>query len=169
MKNNYKFYNDYVVIYANCKGETMEILIDKDDFDKVNEFSGTWSAKKDGNTHYAEIRNGKSFIKIHRLIMNYNGNKVIDHKNGNGLDNRKSNLRIVTHKVNSRNRKPSKNNKSGVTGVGYNKSSNKWEVQIKVDGKSKYLGLFNELQEAKEMRKVGEIVYWNILERQRNR
>jgi HNH endonuclease/AP2 domain len=169
MKNNYKFYNDYVVIYANCKGETMEILIDKDDFDKVNEFSGTWYVKKDGNTHYARIRNGNSNIKLHRVIMNYYGSKVIDHRNGNGLDNRKNNLRIVTQKVNSRNRKLSKNNKSGVTGVCYNKLRNKWEAQIKANGRTRYLGLFDELQEAKEMRKVGEIVYWNIIERQRNR
>lgn len=85
------------------------------------------------------------------------------------MDNRKNNLRIVTQKVNSRNRKPSKNNKSGVTGVCYNKLRNKWEAQIKANGRTRYLGLFDELQEAKEMRKVGEIVYWNIIERQRNR
>lgn len=167
MKNSYKFRNDYIVIYANCKGETMEILIDKDDFDKVNQFSGTWSVKKDGNTYYAMI--GKEQIRMHRFIMNYNGNKVIDHKNGNGLDNRKSNLRIVTQLVNSRNRRLSKSNTSGVTGVSFHKHKRKWQADIKVHGKKKYLGLFDELQEAKEMRKVGEIVYWNILERQKNR
>ena len=52
----------------------------------------------------------------------------IDHINHNGLDNRKENLRICTNRQNSRNRKASKRNTSGIKGVSRHKLSNKWQA-----------------------------------------
>ena len=68
----------------------------------------------------------------------------IDHIDGNGLDNKKTNLRSVTHKENAKNAKLCKNNTSGVCGVTWNKKSEKWMAQIKNDGWNLYLGLFED-------------------------
>ena len=72
----------------------------------------------------------------------------VDHINGNSLDNRKSNLRICTHKENVRNQKLSAANTSGYRGVSWNKASKKWEAYIKVNQKRIYLGKFVDILDA---------------------
>ena len=78
----------------------------------------------------------------------------IDHKNGNGLDNRIKNLRDVSHSENQKNRRLSSNNKTGVTGVYF--SRNKFLAQIKSDGEKFYLGRFDSFFEACCARKSAE-------------
>lgn len=102
---------------------------------------------------------------------NYRANRVIykymtgiepdqvDHENGNPSDDRWFNLREVDHVGNQRNMKRSKANKSGVTGVCFNKGKGKWQATIGVDGKSKVLGRFDTIQEAVACRKQAEIDY----------
>ena len=80
--------------------------------------------------------------------MNTTENNV-DHINHNPLDDRKSNLRVITVKQNSRYREgKNSNNKSGYRNVSWSKSYNKWIVQLQVDGKNKILATFpyNELE-----------------------
>lgn len=85
---------------------------------------------------------------LHRFILNYNGKNFIDHINGNKLDNRKSNLRIVTPKQNSMNKSSAKNSSSKYIGVYY--ENNKWRARINVNGKNMHLGCFeNEIDAAK--------------------
>ncbi|WP_252233758.1 HNH endonuclease [Clostridium sp. ZS1] len=79
---------------------------------------------------------------MHRFIMNPPSNKLIDHINGNKLDNRKCNLRIVNKSQNAMNSKKPKNNTSGVKGVYWDKRSKKWEASIQVNMKKKSLGYF---------------------------
>ena len=67
-------------------------------------------------------------------------NKVIDHINHDTFDNRKSNLRIVTHRTNSCNMKT---NTSGVPGVGYNKATKKWRAYYNKNNKHISLGYYN--------------------------
>ena len=67
--------------------------------------------------------------------MNANGN-IVDHKNSNTLDNRKSNLRVVPDCNNSMNRKSrNRNNTSGYRNVSWNKNDNKWLVQLQINKK----------------------------------
>jgi hypothetical protein len=75
-------------------------LVDDDDFIKVS--SGTWCAQRAKTTFYAHghIPHRKKIISMHRFIMGDPEGKEIDHINGNGLDNRKENLRIVSHQEN---------------------------------------------------------------------
>lgn len=80
----------------------------------------------------------------------------IDHKDGNGTNNRINNLRIVSHQDNQRNRRLQINNSSGYNGVSFHKSSKKWEAQIKINGKSKYLGCFYSLIDAIAARKAAD-------------
>ena len=91
---------------------------------------------------------GKSY-QAHRLVWLYHNGKMplgdIDHINGVKNDNRIENLRDVTHKVNTQNRnRAAKNNKLGVMGVTL--QSGKYVASIWVNGKSKRLGTFDDLE-----------------------
>ncbi len=76
-----------------------------------------------------------------------NNQKIIDHKNHNGLDNRKENLRLVDRSKNAKHRDgKNKNNKSGYRNVCWIKG--KWVVQLQIDGKNTRLGSFVDVNEA---------------------
>ena len=81
----------------------------------------------------------------------------LDHINGDGLDNRISNLRLVSHKENAKNQKKPSNNTSGVVGVYFSKAENKWKAMICVDYKPIWLGTFVEKSEAIKARKEAEL------------
>jgi hypothetical protein len=85
------------------------------------------------------------------------GDHQIDHINGDGLDNRIENLRIATSKQNSRNRRISSNNRSGIRGVCWDASRNKWMAHIMLNGKSRTLGRFDSLDEARFVRQYEEV------------
>ena len=75
----------------------------------------------------------------------------IDHMDGNATNNAISNLRLVTHSENHRNRYIQSNNTSGVTGIRF--INNKWRARIKIHGKEKHLGTFETKEQAIEVRK----------------
>jgi hypothetical protein len=83
----------------------------------------------------------------------------IDHINGLTTDNRFENLRIVSHKVNSRNKKMQHNNTSGFNGVSWNKRYRKWEAQIRINNKKKYLGYYDTIEEAIAARETAIIEF----------
>lgn len=113
-------------------------LVDDDDFTELNK--NKWYAKKAGRTFYA-TRNEKG-IRMHRVIMNPPKNMEVDHKDGDGLNNQKSNLRICTHSQNAKNKGKRKSNKSGYKGVCWDEHSKKWHAQIVFNKKTKHLGKF---------------------------
>ena len=80
----------------------------------------------------------------------------LDHINGNPLDQSPENLRGVSNQENSLNQKRPRNNKSGITGVYWNKQRKKWHAQIKIGGKTLYLGLFADFFDACCARKAAE-------------
>lgn len=83
-------------------------------------------------------------VKMHRMILGLkrgDGN-VVDHINGDPLDNRRSNLRICTYEHNAWNSKKKSTNKSGFKGVSFRKETRKYEAHICVKGKNLYLGSF---------------------------
>lgn len=89
--------------------------------------------------------------KNHRLIYLYHHGKmpkVIDHINGNTLDNRIENLREASTSQNACNRKINVNNTSGIKGVCWSKASRKWRVRICKDGKRITIGYFERLLDA---------------------
>lgn len=100
--------------------------------------------------------------KLHRFIWEYvTGGKPdsIDHINGDKLDNRICNLRNVTFSEQMRNMPLRFNNKSGKSGVSWDKPLGKWKVGISVNNKNIYLGYYHNLQEAIAVREKAEIKY----------
>jgi hypothetical protein len=105
-------------------------------------------------------RDGKTkCLQIHRLLaLNFipnNENKTcVDHINNIRLDNRLKNLRFVTNQENNMNALIRKNNTSKIKGVYFNKACNKWRAHIKINGKQIHLGLFQNIEDAKEVRQT---------------
>jgi hypothetical protein len=87
-------------------------------------------------------------LGMHRIIMGAPVGMIVDHVNRDGLDNRRSNLRLATHAQNMRNRKRQSNNTSGYHGVTYWKHCGRYAALIRVDGKRRHIGLFATAEEA---------------------
>ena len=105
--------------------------------------------------------NGKSKIyNAYRIIMNIDDSRLeVDHINGDKWDNRKCNLRIVTHADNMKNKKLDKRNKSGYTGVKETKAGT-WNAQIYCNGKYINLGTYKAKEDAIKARKEAEEKYF---------
>lgn len=127
-------------------------LVDDKDFDFLNQFK--WCAYKSRNNFYAGrgIRRPDGtwrMIGMHRAILGLSDSKIIaDHRDGNGLNNQRENLRACTDGENKKNKVRYSNNTSGFKGVYFNKSQSKFQAYISVNGKIKHLGLFTTAIEA---------------------
>jgi hypothetical protein len=121
-----------------------KVLIDEEDFDIIKMYK--WHISKQIKTFYVQATISDKFkgetLKMHRLLMNAKKGQIIDHKNCNGLDNRRSNLRFCSFSENNFNHKRQKNNTSGYKGVCYRSKFEKWESVIHVNGKRLRLGYF---------------------------
>lgn len=122
-----------------------EAIIDAADVSLVERWN--WAARVKPNAVYAfrtSQRNGKkSDIKLHRFILSAPADLDVDHINGNGLDNRRENIRLATPSENMRNRGPNCRNTSGFKGVSFHKLTAKWESRIWSEGKQVVLGYFD--------------------------
>lgn len=85
-------------------------------------------------------------VYMHRLILDAPIGKDVDHRNGNGLDNRRQNLRLATRAQNSRNSRLQRDTASGYKGV--RRHRRKWQAHIKVNRKRIYLGSFSSKEDA---------------------
>ena len=107
------------------------------------------------------IPNSRKIVSFHRYAFTgCPDGLVIDHINGNRLDNRKENIRFVTIQQNNQNRSARYDNPSGHVGVVWNKEKNMWRAQIGIGKKTYHLGYFTEIVDAVEARKQGEIDFF---------
>ncbi len=139
----YKYGYSYREIYL---GEGLWTILDQQDYCCFGRFK--WEISGNDNKFYA-VRNvmadssRTTTVRLHRLILNAPQDLVVDHINGDSLDNRRANLRLATQAQNLYNRKKKKNTSSQFIGVSFNKSHRYWGVQIKVNGKTIWLGSFD--------------------------
>lgn len=86
---------------------------------------------------------------LHRIVLDVEDPKVeIDHINGDTLDNRRENLRVVVRTHNQRNRGKNANNTSGYKGVGFDKRRNTWHARVQVLWQSRSANGFDSAEEA---------------------
>lgn len=149
--------NEYYIkdnlAYVGFTGTDAIMICDKDDWEKQKHI--TWFVAGG----YVRARHEGKTLQIHRCIMDAPKGMEVDHINHNPLDNRRSNLRIVTHIVNMANRGRQSNNKTGTNGVYWNKRIKRFYCQINVNGKRKHLGCYKTYEEARSARIRAEYLY----------
>lgn len=124
-------------------------LVDDEDYNKLSKYK--WYANKGGNTFYA-MRNSprnpgkRKTVRMHVDIMGTTPPSITDHINGNGLDNRRCNLRTVTPRQNSQNLHIRKSSK--YPGVCWDKHSEKWQVHVRIKGIQRHIGRFENEEDA---------------------
>lgn len=127
------------------------VFIDEVDFEKVSKI--TWYPHSAGYAvgHLPSPKKGiYPKVLMHRYIMNVSDDIQVDHINGNKLDNRRENLRLVNPVLNAMNSKRPKHNTTGYKGVTFVKDKNKFKAQITIGRKNKHLGYFNNPKKAHE-------------------
>lgn len=147
-------------------------LVDDDMYEYLNQWS--WTVRIDKGRFYAArmiTENGKrKHIKMHQVILGIKSSRLIvgDHKNGDGLDNQRHNLRKCTNIQNSYNRKIQAGS-SQFKGVAYKKGRNVWGASIRFKKKLKHLGYFKEEVDAAILynfcahRRFGEYAHFNTI------
>lgn len=168
MKNKYEIRDDIAVIYCNHKGSNVSVLIDADDFLTVSSVPGAWVLKTDRTsraTQYCTTKIDGKNIYMHRFILEVTDpDVVVDHKDGNGLNNTRGNIKATTRSKNGRNRHGNRSdNKSGYAGVAYQTKAKKWKATIAYKGKQMYLGIFDNVEDAISARKKAERKYWGLI------
>jgi hypothetical protein len=126
-------------------------IVDDGDYEWLSQFK--WHATREGyasrGIQHPQDPGKWSRISMHRTIvgLGHGDPRAVDHINRNRLDNRRSNLRICIQAENNRNTSLRKDNASGRKGVSLHKSG-KWQANIQVNGNFKYLGLFDNIDDA---------------------
>lgn len=124
-------------------------IVDDEDFDFLNQWK--WCCRSDGYAVRGRMKSeypGTICIRMHRFILNVDNDKMVDHINGNRLDNRKSNLRACNQSENMNNGSMHKD--SIVPFKGVSKKRNKFRARIFVRGVEYSLGSFDTPEEAHE-------------------
>ena len=160
MKNPYEIRGDTTVIFIKRRnGDVYECLIDTADLARLQETGGSWcvdlpyNPKDFARKPYA-IRNaakeggGREFVKLHRFLTDAPLGKVVDHIDGDTLNNRQSNLRVTDAFGNAQNiQEASRNSTTGILNVHYDKSRDKWVAAVMRNG-STFRKRYNTVEEA---------------------
>lgn len=158
MRNRFEVHGDAVVIELRRRnGSIMETIIDLADLSLVQSFPGTWSCHiepKQPHLRYVYGDAGSSRkpstrlrAKLHRWITQAPTGLPVDHKSGDGLDNRRYNLRIATQAENMQNQVVHRRSRSGIRGVRPNGSSG-WQAFIYLNYRYHCLGNYPSKEKA---------------------
>jgi hypothetical protein len=143
------------IFLKGTKGKGLYVLVDEEDYEKLNQKN--WYLHKNG---YAF---SNDFTKMHRYILNYTGTELmVDHKNRNKLDNRKSNLRLCTRSQNMQNSISGYNKKYKGVFIIKNKRFNTQYIvsKIVVNKKTLYIGTYKNLEDAAKAYDVAAVKYF---------
>jgi len=144
-------------------------IVDAEDYERVSRYK--WCLSRSGNRLYAQRRCRGKTIRMHQFILNPLRGMVVDHIDGNGLNNRRGNLRICTRLQNAWNHKRRKPPGASSQYVGvyrYKDRPDKWYVKVQCGGDVTNLGPFDseiEAARARDYRAVemhGPYVHLNL-------
>ncbi len=142
-------------------------MVDAADYERVSQH--TWTALCVGKNVYAYRKDRAKTIRLHQFLMNPPKGMVVDHIDGNGLNDRRSNLRVCTKQQNSFNCRPIVGS-SRFKGVHFFKPTGKWRARIRHSGHEICIGYFDDEVEAakaydrKAHELFGEYAYLNFPE-----
>jgi len=133
-------------------------VIDQQDFELVSKYR--WYARKGKNGVFYATSTLFKNIHMHRIILGAT-TELVDHKNQDGLDNRRCNIRLVTHLQNNCNKRSYQKVSSKFKGVYWNKTKQKWSSQITPPGqRTKHVGHFkSEIEAAKAYNEKAKIYH----------
>ncbi len=114
-------------------------LVDERDFEWLSQWNWYAHWKKTDKTFYARRSSQAGTVQMHRVILNCDSSEETDHRNHDGLDNRRNNLRKCSSSKNAMNRRIGSRNTSGFKGVYWQKG---WRARIDINGYLKHLGRF---------------------------
>ena len=131
-----------------------EAFVDDEDYDYLSQWK--WSLEPRRRSCYVRRKqyglSRSTNVYLHQVVAERGGLGQgpgdIDHIDGNGLNNQRTNLRAATRSQNNANQRISRRNRSGFKGVYWSRAARKWAAQIGVSGKHKYLGVFSTETEA---------------------
>jgi len=141
-------------------------IVDAEDYDRLSQHK--WHVMKCRRSEYAVRFSCRKHILMHRVLLNAPAGWLVDHRDVNGLNNRKSNLRLCTHQENNCNQRPRLGGTSRFKGVWRDKAKKIYAAGIRKNGKKYYLGYFGDEIEAavvydiKAMELFGEFAYLNF-------
>lgn len=161
MSNRYDLSGEYAIGYTSNTNEPF--YFDFEDYELIKQYCVSKNQRGYLFTHIRDKNNDNKnkIVYLHRIIMDIYDKKIkVDHINHNPLDNRKCNLRLTTNQQNNMNKGLQSNNTSGVTGVVWDKSRNRWLASIKVNGKNIFLGRFTNFEDTVKARKEAEEKYF---------
>jgi hypothetical protein len=162
LTNEYIKKGDYYELHIDGSIHGNKIIkIDNDDVEKIKKHH--WCIIKCcrcNKVYYYIISDGLLIQRFIMNIINKDRNIVVDHKNGDTLDNRKNNLKVCSQKENVRKSELSLNNTSGHVGVCWYKNTGQWMAKIQVDYKQITLGYFDNIEDAVKAREKAEITYF---------
>lgn len=131
-------------------------LVDDVDYPLLNKYTWYYQRNSNGNEYVGTMINNKK-VYIHRLIMDARRGKVVDHINNNGLDNRRSNLRLCNQSSNLAN---SKARKGSSRFKGVSRFRGRWRAYIMLNNKQKSLGVYDyEIDAAKAYNKAARELF----------
>lgn len=120
----------------------MVAVVDASDYEWLSQWN--WYAAKKRNGFYAVRSESRHYpVHMHTVLLAVDEGFVVDHRDGDGLNNRRSNLRPATNAQNRKNSQPRSDSKSGLKGVSYSKQDGKWIAAITL-----FLGRYDSPEEA---------------------
>lgn len=137
----------------------IEVLVDDEDLERINLYIGWNILTRDTDKKVYCYHSGET-IYLHRVVMNCPEYAIVDHKNGNGLDNRKENLRITFQQFNVCNRVVSANKKSKLPKGVTLRPNGCYRARISNDGIIYQLGEFLRVRDAAEAYNKAAVKYF---------
>lgn len=150
----------------------LHAIVDDEDYDELSKHRWHVAAHQYAARHTRNANGKRVYVLMHREIVNAPVGVEVDHENANGLDNRRQNLRIATHRQNMQHKRKQKGGRSQHKGVWWASREKRWVAEIRIDGKKRCLGYFRDETAAAQAynnaacQHFGEFAWLNVVNKE---